>query len=128
MTFPEAVKSLTPSVGDWRAARAAIELSMVAAGGLSGALHGLRRGYDMIGVAVIAIVTGLGGGIPELRPRCGQKPEQRRQPHFSGVLSPSFFRNSENSPSGAFCSLSSSAFSRRASSMRPAFLYAIIRL
>jgi uncharacterized membrane protein YeiH len=48
---------------DWRTARASIELSAIASGSLSGALHGIRREFDIFGVVVIAVVTGLGGGI-----------------------------------------------------------------
>jgi len=59
----------------------------------------------------------------------GCQAKGEKQPlHFSGGFSPSFFRNSVNSPSGTFCSLSNSAFSRRASVILPALRYAIIRL
>lgn len=40
-----------------------LELGSVLAGALSGALHGLRRKFDLVGVLVIAIATGLGGGM-----------------------------------------------------------------
>lgn len=52
-----------PSDSEWRAARAVIELSAIAAGSLSGALHGVRREYDLVGVVTIALITGLGGGM-----------------------------------------------------------------
>ncbi|MFI0432062.1 MAG: trimeric intracellular cation channel family protein [Candidatus Nanopelagicales bacterium] len=35
----------------------------ITVGGLSGALHATRRGFDVMGVLAIAFVTGLGGGI-----------------------------------------------------------------
>lgn len=40
-----------------------MELSAVAAGALSGALHGIRRQFDLVGIIVIGVATGLGGGI-----------------------------------------------------------------
>jgi uncharacterized membrane protein YeiH len=40
-----------------------IELGAVIAGSLSGALHGIRKGADPIGVLGIAVATGLGGGV-----------------------------------------------------------------
>jgi uncharacterized membrane protein YeiH len=40
-----------------------IELGSVLAGALSGALHGLRRKFDLVGVLIIAIATALGGGM-----------------------------------------------------------------
>src|SRR5690349_18609637 len=46
--------------------------------------------------------------------------------HCFGAFSPSFFRKSANSPSGGFCSLSNSAFSRAASWDLPVSRYAII--
>ncbi len=43
--------------------RVYIELGSVLAGALSGALHGLRRKFDLVGIVIIAIATGLGGGM-----------------------------------------------------------------
>jgi uncharacterized membrane protein YeiH len=40
-----------------------IELGSVLAGALSGALHGLRRRFDLVGVLIVAVATGLGGGL-----------------------------------------------------------------
>ena len=40
-----------------------VELASVAAGSISGALHALRRGFDMVGVIIIAMCCGLGGGV-----------------------------------------------------------------
>ncbi|MBZ4397668.1 MULTISPECIES: trimeric intracellular cation channel family protein [unclassified Myxococcus] len=40
-----------------------LELTSVAAGAVSGALHAQRRTFDFVGVVVIGIATGLGGGI-----------------------------------------------------------------
>lgn len=40
-----------------------IELGAVVLGALSGALHGVRKGADAIGVLALAIITGVGGGI-----------------------------------------------------------------
>ena len=41
----------------------AIELLAVAVGGLFGSLIGVRRGFDALGVAGLALLCGLGGGI-----------------------------------------------------------------
>lgn len=43
--------------------RTIIELGAVAAGSISGTLHALDRKFDVIGVGVIGIVTGIGGGL-----------------------------------------------------------------
>ncbi|XXF77452.1 trimeric intracellular cation channel family protein [Myxococcaceae bacterium GXIMD 01537] len=40
-----------------------IELGAVVLGSLSGAIHGVRRDADAVGVLTLAIVTGVGGGI-----------------------------------------------------------------
>lgn len=40
-----------------------LELPAIAAGCLSGGLHAVRKGFDAVGIVVLAIVTGLGGGI-----------------------------------------------------------------
>lgn len=40
-----------------------VELTAVAAGAISGALHAQQRDYDFVGVGVIGIVSGLGGGL-----------------------------------------------------------------
>ncbi len=48
---------------EWHAARGVIEIAAVGVGAISGALHGVRREYDLVGVTVIAVVSGVGGGI-----------------------------------------------------------------
>lgn len=40
-----------------------VELTAVAVGAVSGALHAQRRGFDLVGVAVIGLIGGLGGGL-----------------------------------------------------------------
>jgi uncharacterized membrane protein YeiH len=40
-----------------------VELAAVVTGALSGALHGLRKGADALGVLALSIATGVGGGI-----------------------------------------------------------------
>lgn len=40
-----------------------LELPAIVAGALSGGAHAVRKGFDVVGVAVLAAVTGLGGGI-----------------------------------------------------------------
>src|SRR5215510_3624139 len=40
-----------------------VELTAVAFGAVSGALHGKRRSFDFVGVVIIGIVSGLGGGL-----------------------------------------------------------------
>lgn len=40
-----------------------LELPAIVAGALSGGAHAVRKGFDVVGVAVLAVVTGLGGGI-----------------------------------------------------------------
>ncbi|HEY8945334.1 MAG TPA: TRIC cation channel family protein [Polyangiaceae bacterium] len=51
------------SYEQWRTARVVIEYSAATAGALSGCLHAIRRGFDPVGTFVIAIVSGLGGGM-----------------------------------------------------------------
>jgi uncharacterized membrane protein YeiH len=43
--------------------RVYLELGSVLAGALSGALHGLQRKFDLVGILILAIATGLGGGM-----------------------------------------------------------------
>lgn len=40
-----------------------VELTAVAVGAVSGALHAQRRGFDLVGVVVIGLIGGLGGGL-----------------------------------------------------------------
>ena len=40
-----------------------LEMAAALTGGLSGAMSAVRARYDMFGVACIAIITGLAGGI-----------------------------------------------------------------
>lgn len=39
-----------------------IEVTAVTAGGLSGALHAARKHMDLMGIAIVAVTTGVGGG------------------------------------------------------------------
>ena len=43
--------------------RPIVEMAAAAAGAVSGALHAQRRGFDVVGVMIIGVVTGLGGGV-----------------------------------------------------------------
>jgi uncharacterized membrane protein YeiH len=45
------------------ASKTLIELGAVAAGSISGTLHAMERKFDIVGVGVIGIVTGIGGGL-----------------------------------------------------------------
>src|SRR3954470_10694849 len=40
-----------------------IELPAIVSGALSGGAHGVRNGFDAVGIITLATVTGLGGGI-----------------------------------------------------------------
>lgn len=39
-----------------------VEVAAVTGGGLSGALHGTRQHMDLMGIAIVAVTTGVGGG------------------------------------------------------------------
>ena len=63
MTPSDVLSEIPISESEWHAARAVVELTAVVAGGISGALHAIRREYDLVGITVIGVVSGLGGGI-----------------------------------------------------------------
>lgn len=64
MAPPDVISELANvSEADWRATRVIIEHLAVTSGALSGSLHAIRREFDLAGVTVIGLATGLGGGL-----------------------------------------------------------------
>ena len=64
MTPPEVIDHLahTLTEAEWHATRAVIEVTAVTSGALMGSLHAIKRDFDLVGVTVVALCSGLGGG------------------------------------------------------------------
>ncbi len=63
MSTDQVIHDIATAEREWRVARAFFELASVAVGSISGAIHAIRREYDLIGITVIGVTAGLGGGI-----------------------------------------------------------------
>ena len=61
--LPSAVTTTVPVTISTVAIPPALEIASAFAGGLAGALTGVRRELDVVGVATLAVAAGLGGGI-----------------------------------------------------------------
>lgn len=61
--LPSGVTTTAPLTASQVAMPIPVEVAAVFAGALSGAVVGVRRGFDVVGVMTLAIASGLGGGI-----------------------------------------------------------------